>query len=87
MQASMSRLSLRLFEAVSGGRRLRWRPSSREQVLARLLVKRAEAQQAGLDELEASLREQIAWSLPMHRGESAAAPDKDAEDAARDERA
>jgi hypothetical protein len=38
-------------------------------VLARLLVKRADAQQAGLDELEATLRQQILWSLPMRRGE------------------
>jgi hypothetical protein len=38
-------------------------------VLARLLVKRADAQQAGLDDLEASLRQQIMWSLPMRDGE------------------
>lgn len=74
----MSNLSHRLFRAVSGGRRLRWRPSNREQVLARLLVKRAEAKQAGLDDLEASLRDQIAWSLPMRRGEDdAMTPDDD----------
>jgi hypothetical protein len=64
----MSRLSNRLFKALSDGRTLRWRPASREQVLARLLVKRAEAQQAGLADLEASLRRQIAWSLPMRQG-------------------
>lgn len=39
------------------------------QVLARLLVKRAEARQAGLDALEESLRQQIRWSLPVHRPE------------------
>ncbi|HEX8534744.1 MAG TPA: hypothetical protein VF662_11300 [Allosphingosinicella sp.] len=65
----MSSLSSRLHKAVSSGRQLRWRPESREQVLARLLVKRADAQQAGLDELEAALRRQIMWSLPMRRGE------------------
>jgi hypothetical protein len=65
----MSNLSFRLHKAVSTGRRLRWRPESREQVLARLLVKRADAQQAGLEELEATLRQQIRWSLPMRRGE------------------
>ena len=65
----MSNLSFRLHKAVSSGRRVRWRPESREEVLARLLVKRADAQQAGLDELEATLRQQILWSLPMRRGE------------------
>ena len=65
----MSSLSSRLHKAVSSGRQLKWRPESREQVLARLLVKRADAQQAGLDELEAALRRQIMWSLPMRRGE------------------
>jgi acyl-CoA hydrolase len=65
----MSRLSSRLFKALSDGRSLKWRPASREQVLARLLVKRAEAQQAGLSDLEASLRRQIAWSLPMRHVE------------------
>lgn len=75
----MSNLSHRLFRAISGGRRLSWRPSNREQVLARLLVKRAEAKQAGLSELEASLREQIAWSLPMRRGEDDAMTERDGE--------
>ena len=71
----MPSLSHRLFKAVSEGRAFRWRPESREQVLARLLVKRAEAQQAGLSDLEASLRKQIAWSLPVRRdAEGAKAP-------------
>ncbi|HEV2747917.1 MAG TPA: hypothetical protein VGW34_11535 [Allosphingosinicella sp.] len=74
----MSNLSSRLFKAVAEGRRFRWRPESREQVLARLLVKRAEAQQAGLDQLEASLRKQIAWSLPVRRGENDASEVDDA---------
>lgn len=65
----MLNLSSRLHKAVTSGRQLRWRPESREQVLARLLVKRADAQQAGLDELEATLRRQIMWSLPMRSGE------------------
>jgi hypothetical protein len=63
----MSRLSHRLTKALSDGRKLRWRPQSREQILARLLVKRAEARQAGLDRLEHSLRQQIRWSLPMRK--------------------
>ena len=82
----MPRLSHRLFQAVAGGRRLRWLPSNREQVLARLLVKRAEARQAGLESLEASLREQIAWSLPMRRGSEAAMPARDDEAPALDDR-
>ena len=61
-------LSSRLYKALSAGRRSHWRPENREQVLARLLVKRAEAQQAGLRDLEAALRKQIAWSLPVRRG-------------------
>jgi hypothetical protein len=59
----------RLSRAISEGRRLQWRPETREEVLARLLVKRAEARQAGLDGLERSLRQQIAWSLPVRCGE------------------
>jgi len=70
----MSNLSFRLHKAVSGGRKLQWRPESREQILARLLVKRADAQQAGLDELEATLRQQIRWALPVRRGEDDANP-------------
>jgi hypothetical protein len=63
----MPRLSYRLTKALSDGRKLRWRPQTREQILARLLVKRAEARQAGLDILERSLRQQIRWSLPMRK--------------------
>lgn len=74
-EVPMPRLSHRLFKAMSDGRALRWRPASREQVLARLLVKRAEAQQAGLADLEDSLRRQIAWSLPMRHGEDEQAED------------
>ena len=62
-------LSSRLAQALSSGRRTRWRPQTREQILARLLVKRAEAQQAGLHDLEVALRRQIAWSLPVRRGD------------------
>ncbi|HEX8400986.1 MAG TPA: hypothetical protein VF628_04710 [Allosphingosinicella sp.] len=60
------RLSARLAKALTDSRSLRWKPETREQVLARLLVKRAEAQAAGLDGLEAHLRQQIRWALPMH---------------------
>ena len=76
----MSSLSFRLAKALSDSRKLRWRPVNREQVLARLLVKRAEARQAGLDDLEERLRQQIRWSLPMHRpAEDDRADDDDAD--------
>lgn len=65
----MSRLTFQLAKAAANGRNLRWKPSSREEVLARLLVKRAEARQAGLNGLEKALRKQITWSLPMRSGE------------------
>ena len=58
-------LSDRLAKALSQGR-----PgchSSREAILAGLLSKRAAARRAGLREQEALLREQIRWSLPVHR--------------------
>jgi len=67
----MSRLSYRLAKAVSDGRAARGRPSSREEVLSRLLVKRAMAHQSGLIDLEAALRGQIAWALPVRKGEEA----------------
>lgn len=62
-------LSFRLAKVVAAGRRTRWRPMTREQVLARLLVKRAEAHRAGLEHLETGLRQQIRWSLPIRKGE------------------
>ncbi|MGZ8998151.1 MAG: hypothetical protein ACXW2T_04750 [Allosphingosinicella sp.] len=67
----MSRLSYRLAKAVSDGRAARGRPSSREEVLSRLLMKRAMAHQAGLRDLEASLRDQISWALPVRKGDKA----------------
>ena len=78
----MSRLSFTLSKALAGGRLARGRPGSREEVLARLLMKRAAAQRAGLKDLEAQLREQIVWSLPVHKPEDFAIepPDEDALD-------
>jgi hypothetical protein len=75
MERFMSRMSYRLAKAVSEGRMARGRPGSREEVLSRLLVKRATAHRAGLIDLEAALRDQIAWALPVHKGED----DQDAE--------
>ena len=42
-------------------------PNSREAILATLLRKRAEARQAGMEEQEAMLRNQIRWSLPVRK--------------------
>ena len=67
----MSRMSYRLAKAVSDGREARGRPLSREEVLSRLLVKRAVAHRAGLMDLEAALRGQITWALPVHKGDEA----------------
>ena len=52
---------------VSGGRARRGVPASRSEVLAALLRKRAAAWQGGMEELEAKLRNQILWSLPVER--------------------
>ena len=68
-RGSMSRLSFTLAKALAGGRKAKGRPGSREEVLARLLMKRAAAKQAGLKKLEAQLREQIVWSLPVQNPE------------------
>jgi len=44
-------------------------PHSREAVLSRLLLRRAQAQQTGDRETEARLREQIRWCLPLQHPE------------------
>ena len=75
----MSRLSFTLAKALSSGRKGKGRPGSREEVLARLLMKRAAAKQAGLKKLEAQLREQIVWSLPVHNPEDDAKSGDDEE--------
>jgi hypothetical protein len=71
------RLAARLAKALSDSRALRWKPDTREEVLARLLVKRAEAKAAGLADLEQQLRQQIRWALPMHKLDEPAGPDGD----------
>lgn len=63
----MTMLSLRLSRALSQGRAARTEPQSRAALLATLLRKRAAAHTAGAQELEALLRDQIRWSLPMQR--------------------
>ena len=50
---------------VSAGRAGKGIPGSRSEVLAALLRKRATAWRSGLSELEARLRNQILWALPI----------------------
>jgi hypothetical protein len=53
-------------------------PASRGEVLAALLRKRAAAWQSGFDDLEAKLRNQILWALPVEK------PDEPEADAGHD---
>lgn len=62
----MSRLSLSLTRALEKGR-ARAEAPSRESLLLTLLRKRATAHDQGADELEAMLRDQIRWALPIRR--------------------
>lgn len=61
----MTALSVRLSRALSGGRRTPPPPSTRATLLATLLRKRATAHNVGAEDLEALLRDQIRWALPM----------------------
>jgi hypothetical protein len=63
----MSRRCSDLSSLVSAGRAAKGVPKSRAEVLAALLRKRAAAWQNGLSDLEASLRNQISWSLPIEK--------------------
>lgn len=58
-------LSLRLSRALAGGRAEAPTPRNRAELLVTLLHKRAAAHNAGAKELEAMLRDQIRWALPM----------------------
>jgi hypothetical protein len=72
----MNSLSFKLAKALHKGRGKR--KLTRERILADLLTKRAAAKGAGLASLEAQLREQIRWALPVRDGE------KPGEDPAKD---
>jgi len=58
-------LSLQLSRALAKGRTTPPPPQSRADLLVSLLRKRAAAHNAGAGELEALLRDQILWALPM----------------------
>jgi hypothetical protein len=60
-------LSHRLSRALAQGRAAPAAPPSRAALLASLLRKRATAHNAGAEELEALLRDQIRWALPIMR--------------------
>jgi hypothetical protein len=61
----MTALSVKLSRALSRGRSMPAPPPSRAGLLAILLRKRATAHNIGADDLEALLRDQIRWALPM----------------------
>ncbi|MDB5710458.1 MAG: hypothetical protein JWL96_2528 [Sphingomonas bacterium] len=61
----MTALSVKLSRALSRGRNMPAPPQSRAGLLAILLRKRATAHNIGADDLEALLRDQIRWALPM----------------------
>lgn len=63
----MSLLSVRLSRALERGRAAPAAARSRAELLRVLLRKRAAAHNAGAEELEAMLREQILWALPIQR--------------------
>jgi hypothetical protein len=61
-------LSLRLSRALAKGRAAPPQPATRADLLVSLLRKRAAAHNVGDEGLEALLRDQIRWALPiMHR--------------------
>jgi hypothetical protein len=66
-----------LSSLISEGRAAKGVPASRGEVLAALLRKRAAAWQGGLEDLEAKLRNQILWSLPVESPDEEAKPEPD----------
>ena len=68
MGAAPRSLSFRLAKALATGRAER--RLTRERILLDLLNKRAAARREGLTDLEAQLREQIRWALPLRRGDA-----------------
>ena len=66
----MSLLSVKLTRALERGRSAPTAPRSRAELLRVLLRKRAAAHNAGAGDLEAMLRDQILWALPIQRPEA-----------------
>ena len=63
----VTKLSLQLSRALERGRVQPAAPPTRADLLLSLLRKRAAAHNVGSRELEALLRDQIRWALPMIR--------------------
>lgn len=70
----MTVFSVKFSQALNRGRKGPRAPESRESLLVALLRKRATAQVVGAGELEALLRDQIRWALPMRKGTPAIVP-------------
>jgi hypothetical protein len=70
----MTALSVKLSRALSRGRNMPPPPQSRAGLLAILLRKRATAHNVGASDLEALLRDQILWALPMQTDVDQAEP-------------
>lgn len=63
----MTNLSLQLSRALARGRAEPSTPRTRADLLAMLLRKRAAAHNVGAEDLEALLRDQIRWALPIEK--------------------
>lgn len=72
----MTILSVKFSKALARGRKAQ-APDSRAGLLAALLRKRATAHAVGAEDLEALLRDQIRWALPIQDG--TVAPEAEAE--------
>ncbi|MGN6817758.1 MAG: hypothetical protein ACTHJR_03710 [Sphingomonas sp.] len=67
----MTMLSVKFARTLQRGRAEPAPPPTRAGLLLTLLRKRAAAHNVGAEDLEAMLRDQIRWSLPMRRGADA----------------
>ncbi len=70
----MADLSFKFSQALARGRANKGVPTSRAEILCKLLRKRAEAHRRGLRDHEQKLRDQITWSLPIEDGEKRPEP-------------
>jgi hypothetical protein len=67
----MTLLSVKFARTLQRGRATPAPPPTRAGLLSILLRKRAAAHNVGAEDLEAMLRDQIRWSLPIRRGADA----------------